>query len=372
MNRNRSMGLIAAALLVASSGLLASADTGEPEQAHDALEFSVAAGGAATAIGLPPGRVVTVSLFDAEGRPWQAVEIEGPTADWLSYRRAAVHSHVLFLESRQKRGSGNLVALLEGLAAPVHLALAADASATATQVAVRLTDARRDASPSADAPAGAAPRGIAGALAGTDLDAAIREYLLANPEVLREALDPARQLASKVRAHRAELLSGDGVPVLGDADAPVTVVEFFDYRCGFCKRSLEAVRAAASRSGVRVQMREYPILGEDSQRAARIALAAARQGAYEGAHFALMAHDGDYGEATAERIAADLSLDLERLRADMSSPEVDALIAANREMASRLGVTGTPAFLVLGPERVEISPGALDTDRLNALIDSAG
>ncbi len=372
MNGNNIISLIAAALLVASGGLSAGSGSDEPGAAADVLEFSAAAGGAATAIGLPLGQVVTISFFDARGRPWPAVEIEAPTADWFSYRRAAKHAHVVLLESRRKRGSGNLVALLDGLAAPVHLALAADDAATATQVAVRLTDPRADASAGADAAGDAGSREIAGAPGGADLDAAIRNYLLSHPEVLREAMDPARQLASKVRAHRAELLSGEGVPMLGDVAAEVTVVEFFDYRCGFCKRSLDAVRAALSRAGVRLQMREYPILGEDSVRAARIALAAARQGAYGEAHFALMSHEGDYGEATVERIAADLGLDLEQLRADMASPEVEALIAANRAMASRLGVTGTPAFLVLGPERVEISPGALDAGRMNALIDAAG
>ena len=290
----------------------------------------------------------------------------GPEVDWLSYRPASEHKHVVFLESRAKRGAGNLVALLDGLATPVHLGLVADTTATVTRVEVRLTDPRR---------AAASGAGLAVDVAqGTpaDLDAAIREYLLSHPEVLREALDPARQLASRVATHREELLAGVGVPSLGDADGAVTVVEFFDYRCSYCKRSLDAVRAALAREGVRLQMREYPILGEDSARAARMALAAARQGAYGDAHFALMAHAGNYDEASLETIAAEIGLDIDRLRTDMAAPEVDAQIKANRELAARLGVTGTPAFLVLGPERVEISPGAVDAERLGALIDSAG
>lgn len=194
---------------------------------------------------------------------------------------------------------------------------------------------------------------------------------MANPQVLREALDPARQLASRVSDHREELLAAPGVPALGDPSGAVTVVEFFDYRCGYCKRSLEAVRAALRQAGVRVQMREYPILGEESVQAARAALAAARQGAYERAHFALMAHEGGFDAESIEGIARDLGLDVERLREDMASEGIGALIDANRELASRLGVTGTPAFLVLGPAGVQVSPGALDTDQLAGMIVDA-
>ncbi len=151
----------------------------------------------------------------------------------------------------------------------------------------------------------------------------------------------------------------------------VTVVEFFDYRCGYCKRSLDAVRGALRLAGVRVQLREYPILGDASVRAARAALAAARQGAYEAAHFALMEHDGEFDAAEIDSIMRGLGLDMERLAADLDSAGIDALIDANRELAARLGVTGTPAFLVLGPGGVEVSPGALDADRLAELIAAA-
>ncbi|MCZ0943300.1 MAG: DsbA family protein [Gammaproteobacteria bacterium] len=365
MNISKVIGLTAAALLLLKAGgpQANPGPDGLEGMGHRVLELS-AAKGVAPEIGLPPGRVVTVSFLDAEGTPWPAVEVVGPDADWLVHRPASQHAHVVFLESRGKRGSGNLVVLLDGLAIPVHLGLTTDASAAVAQVEVRLQDTRA----ATVSGRGSSPQSAAVA----DLDTAIGDYLLSHPEVLREALDPARQLTSQVEAHRDELLAAPEVPLLGDASGAVTVVEFFDYRCGFCKRSLNAVHAALAREGVRLQMREYPILGEDSARASRLALAAAHQGAYEEAHFALMAHEGEYDDASVERLASELGLDLERLRADMSSPKVDALIEANRELAVRLGVTGTPAFLVLGPERVLVSPGAVDVDRLNALIDSAG
>ena len=329
------------------------------------IEISAAAPEPQPAVTVGAGRITTLSFADASGAPWPVTEVMGSQAGGLSSRRALEHSHLVFLESPETGASGNVVLLLDGLAAPVHLEIVADETAGPTRFDVRLLDERpAAAAPASDGPASAAP--------GTDLDEAIRAYLLAHPEVLREALDPSRQLVAQVEGHRTELLEGDGVPLLGDASGAITVVEFFDYRCGYCKRSLEAVRAALSAAGVRLQMREYPILGEDSVRAARAALAAARQGAYERAHFALMAHEGDYDDTAIEGIASDLGLDLDRLQADMSSPEVDALIEANRELAARLGVTGTPAFLVLGPERVQVSPGAVDAERLLRMIEGAG
>ena len=360
MNGKGVIGLAAVALLIVGGGLCAAPGSADREDAgHRVVELSAASGGAVPDIGLPPGRVVTVSFLDAEGTPWPAAEIIGPTADWLAYRSASKHGHVVFLEGSGKRGSGNLVALLDGLATPVHLGLAADASASATRVEVRVTDPRALTASAAD-----------GTQSG--LNAAIREYLLANPQVLREALDPRRQLASRVSEHRQELLGAPGVPALGDLSGGVTVVEFFDYRCGYCKRSLDAVRGVLEKAGVRLEMREYPILGEGSVLAARAALAAARQGAYEAAHFALMEHEGGFDAGAVDSIMDGLGLDMERLAADMASEAVGALIGANRELAARLGVTGTPAFLVVGPGGVEVSPGAVDADRLAGMIDAAG
>lgn len=331
------------------------------------VEWSAAGLGPSPLLGLPRGQVVTVSFLDAVGDPWPISELEGSQALWLKVRKAATHPHVavvqhLALQDQRADASPNLVALLAGLSAPVHLALDPGAERAPTAVTVRIAES-----------SGSAPSpGMAAAPHGADFDAEIREYLLANPQVLREALDPARQLVARVSEHRDELLAAEGVPALGDLSGAVTVVEFFDYRCGYCKRSMDAVRGLLESDGVRVEMREYPILGEESEAAARAALAAARQGAYEAAHFALMAHEGGFDAAAIESIMGELGLDVARLTADMASAEVDALIEANRELASRLGVTGTPAFLVLGPGGVEVSPGAVDADRLARMIATAG
>ena len=362
----RTRTLLAAVLLGALLTTAGTAAAG-PADGRTELRWSAAEPGPPPVLGLAPGRVLTVSFLDGSGGAWPVSELVAPEVPWLTVRRAAEHPHVAIVRTASDATARdgvpvNLVALLAGLSAPVHLTLGPGAVEAPTAVTVRITESRG---------AGAA---IAGAETprGADLDEAIRGYLLANPDVLREALDPRRQLAARVSERREELLGAAGVPVLGDAAGAVTVVEFFDYRCGYCKRSLDAVRSALLLAGVRLQMREYPILGEESDLAARAALAAARQEAYGAMHFALMAHEGEYDLPALVRIAQDLGLDVDRLRADMDSPQVAALIEANRELASRLGVTGTPAFLVVGPGGVEVSPGAVDADRLAAMVDAAG
>lgn len=352
--------------ILALLSLGVAADSAPPAIGRTEVEWSASGPGAPPRLGLPADRVITVSFLDSAGDPWPVSELEGPSAPWLFVRRATDHPHVAILRTGAGAWpdgvSANLVALLAGLPEPVHLALGPDSATAPTALTVRILESR-----SGDAPPGAPAEPH-----GADFDAAVREYLLANPQVLREALDPRRQLASRVSEHRQELLGAPGVPALGDPSGGVTVVEFFDYRCGYCKRSLDAVRGVLEKAGVRLEMREYPILGDGSALAARAALAAARQGAYEAAHFALMEHEGEFDAGAVDSIMDGLGLDMERLAADMASEAVGALIDANRELAARLGVTGTPAFLVVGPGGVEVSPGAVDADRLAGMIDAAG
>ena len=364
--RTRPLGALAALFWLALLVPGAMADSPEPDRRTE-IAWSAAGSGPSPVLMLPTHRAVTVSFVDAAGEPWPVSDLAVPTTTlWLTARRAKAHPHVAILTGAETAadgaGSANLVALLDGLATPVHLTLEPGPAGSATAVTVRIAERLGD---DALADGSAVSRGAA-------FEAAVRDYLLANPGVLREALDPSRQLAARVAERRDELLAAAGVPALGDASGAVTVVEFFDYRCGYCKRSLEAVRGALLQAGVRVQMREYPILGEESVYAARAALAAARQGAYEAAHFALMEHGGAFDDASIGSIMRELGLDVERLLADMASDEIAGLIEANRELAARLGVTGTPAFLVLGPGGVEVSPGALDAERLAAMIDAAG
>ena len=371
---NRCMAGLGAGLCLAAP-TVAAEPVGLPPQI---VEWQADSAQAAAVVGIRPGWVVTVSFLDEHGRPWPIEELVAPMADAsesteLLFRPVASHSHAAMLQmlTRQRVGqrgkkdasNGNVVAFLKHLPTPVHLELALREGPLATQVEVRVQGvSHQEAAPAAANVAALDEAGLADAM---------REYLLANPDVIREAMDPARQVAAQATKLRDELLGAEGVPAKGDASAAVTVVEFFDYRCGFCKRSLDAVRTALEQPGVRVELRDYPILGEDSVRAAQAALAAGVQGRYVDAHLALMSHEGDYDDAALREIAAQLGLDAERLLEDMASVEVAARIEANRDLANRLGINGTPAFLVAGRERIDVAPGALDAARMREMIEAA-
>lgn len=328
------------------------------------ITLGLSADEAIPVLGLRPGHLTTVSFRDGAGASRAILGIEASTQA-IDVVRMATHPHVATLRAvgRGEPG-GNVVALIEGIDRPVHIAVAPKAP-QALRVVVDIAGGH------ASADVGSATALPAAGRTDGELRTLIRDYLLDHPEVIREALDPARQLASKVAELRDEIVGGAGVPTAGDPAGAVTVVEFFDFRCGYCKSSLDAVRAAAAQPGVRVELRDYPILGPESERASRLALAAGLQGRYEEAHFALMERQGGFGPDAVADLAAQLGLDAVRLEADMESAEVTERIGANRALAERLGVTGTPAFLVLGPGGVEVAPGSLDAARMLGMIEAA-
>jgi protein-disulfide isomerase len=176
----------------------------------------------------------------------------------------------------------------------------------------------------------------------------------------------ARQRAAIVE-NRSELLNDPASPVGGDPDGDVTLVEFFDYRCAYCRRVVSSMRALLDEDrDLRVVFKELPVLGPDSERAARAALASRRQGGYVPFHFALMAAE-DLSLPGIRAAAEAVGLDADRLEADMMAPEVNAANQANYSLANELGIEGTPAF-VIGSQLI---PGAVDKARLEQLIRDA-
>ena len=141
-----------------------------------------------------------------------------------------------------------------------------------------------------------------------------------------------------------ELFSKTDDPALGEGET--IVAEFFDYQCGYCKRMFPAVINAMNASKVRVVVKEFPILGPNSVLAAEYALAADKQGKYAEFHGKLMTAPGRLSPESLDAAALELGLDLNQLKADAKSPEVQAIIARNRQLASALQITGTPAFFV--------------------------
>ncbi len=203
------------------------------------------------------------------------------------------------------------------------------------------------------------------------------EAILENPEIVMEAVDilrareaeaAAAQQAEALSGNLARLTDGDNAPVLGNPDGDVTVVEFFDYNCPYCRQAGAAVKALIEADGeVRVVYREWPILGEGSVVAARAALAARAQGKYEAMHWALMGAQGRLDEPQVMEIAEGAGLDMDRLRADMALPAVDAHIEASMALAEEIGFTGTPSF-VIGDAPV---PGLVPVEEMQRLVEAA-
>ena len=184
----------------------------------------------------------------------------------------------------------------------------------------------------------------------------IKDYLVKNPEIIIEvqgALEAklekenAERLKVAIAENAKELFRHPNAAVAGDPDGDITVVEFFDYNCGYCKRSLgEIVKLVESDPKVRVVFKELPILSKGSAEAARVALAARNQGKYWELHRALLAARGQANAASALKLAEELGLDMEQLKTDMESDEVKAEIAQSEALAQKMGVNGTPHFLV--------------------------
>ena len=205
----------------------------------------------------------------------------------------------------------------------------------------------------------------------------VREYLLEHPEVIEEAIRGLRakresQKQTRVRAalreHGTALRSHPMSPVSGNPKGDVTLVEFFDYQCGYCKRALKPVKELLETDRqLRIVWKEFPILGPASRFAARAAMAARKQGRYLEFHLAVMGSKGRLTEAGVMGIARRIGLDADRLRTDMEDPAIDKYLDETARLARTLGIGGTPAF-VIGDTLV---PGAVDGARLKQLIAKA-
>lgn len=205
-------------------------------------------------------------------------------------------------------------------------------------------------------------------------DERIREYIVANPDVIIESLqiyDYEQRLERDrvaVSMNRAAVYENAASPVGGNPDGDVTLVEFFDYRCGFCKSAFpDLLRLIEEDGNIRLVYKEYPILGPDSLIASRAALASVRQSRYVDFHNALMAHQGDFSHESIMAIAIQVGLDADQLTLDMESPEIAQLIQDNLALAQNLNVGGTPTFVV----NDEVIMGAVGIDVLRESIARA-
>jgi protein-disulfide isomerase len=205
----------------------------------------------------------------------------------------------------------------------------------------------------------------------------ISQYLKDHPEEVMAALRLAQGNAEKRQLAEAQLaleeqqdqiFNNPADPVSGNAKGDVTVVEFFDYRCPYCKRVTDSLMTLLTDDpNIKLVYKEFPILGPQSVVAAKIALAAHRQGKYEQVHTAFMAHKGAFEEADLLELAASVGADPVKLAADMQDPAIHGQLQANESLATALGITGTPGFL-FGKQLV---PGAVSLDDMKKLVTEA-
>jgi protein-disulfide isomerase len=209
------------------------------------------------------------------------------------------------------------------------------------------------------------------------IEGVIHDYLMHNPDVLIEALRGAEdklnreadEKATKALSdRRSEIFDDPATPVGGNPQGDVTLVEFFDYRCPYCKQVLPSLQTLLKEDPkLRFVYKEMPVLGPQSVTAAHAALAAQRQGKYEAFHTAMMATKGQITEDTVYRVAGSVGLDVDRLKQDMAAPEVEKALKANLALADALNIHGTPGFIIGN----HIVPGALDLDALKDMIADA-
>jgi len=209
------------------------------------------------------------------------------------------------------------------------------------------------------------------------IEGIIHDYLMQNPDVLIEALRGAEDKlnreadakASKVLTDRRnEIFDDPATPVGGNPRGDVTIVEFFDYRCPYCKQVLPALQTLVKDDrNLRFIYKEMPVLGSVSVTAAHAALAAQRQGKYEVFHNAMMGTKGQISEETVFKVAGSVGLDIDRLKQDMTAPEIERAIKSNLALADALNIRGTPGFIIGN----RIVPGALDLETLKDMIADA-
>jgi protein-disulfide isomerase len=194
----------------------------------------------------------------------------------------------------------------------------------------------------------------------SEIRAIVRDYLVRNPDVLREALDA---LAERSDAERWQRMKSDSRDFsIGPANAQIVIVEFFDYRCPYCHAALEWIEdIRRTRSDVRIVLKEFPILSEASMQAARANIAAMPQGRYWQFHRALMSFRGELTDDRINQIAREAGIDVPRMRRAMQSPEVTRLLEDNRALAVDMGGNATPLFIINGEQVQGFDEERLDT-----------
>lgn len=221
-----------------------------------------------------------------------------------------------------------------------------------------------------------------------EIEKVVHDYLVTNPNVLVEASQALQQKQQQVMQKEAKSaitqhateLAGGTLAIAGNAKGDVTLVEFFDYQCIHCKKMKPVVSELIKKNpNLRVVFKEFPIFGKESEIASKAAIAAAMQGKYLALQEALFHSEGHLDEQKIMSMAEGAGVNMGKLKADMQSKEVADLLSANRQLAEKIHLMGTPAFMVLSTPKGQFKlgsetafiPGAASEEALQALIKKA-
>ena len=209
------------------------------------------------------------------------------------------------------------------------------------------------------------------------IDKQIEDYLMRNPEKLDKALDNMQSFLTQRETRLRQQALDDNADALyrnaadysmGPANAPITIVEFFDYNCGYCKRSFAPLmEVLQENSDVRLVFNEYPILGEPSYDAASTALALNDKMKYLTYHSKLMSSSNRLSQLVIDKALSEMKLPPQKIKSDARADKYILHISATRQLADAIGVSGTPAFVINGA----LFPGALDKDELTQAVKTA-
>ena len=212
-----------------------------------------------------------------------------------------------------------------------------------------------------------------------EIERIVRDYILQNPEIIEKALvaleaqrreAAAAEQAGKITELKDTIINSEHQAVMGNPDGRVTLVEFFDYNCGYCKRAMsDLIALMESNPDLRVVMKEFPILSEGSMEAARISIAVKdlNPDLYKDYHLELLGRGGQANRQKAISIAKELGLDTDALKKAAEEGSVTENIQEVRQIAQALGINGTPAYVVGG----EVVSGAVGFDQLQTRIQEA-
>ena len=210
-----------------------------------------------------------------------------------------------------------------------------------------------------------------------DIEAIIKDYIQNNPEVILDSVEAygrAQQEISQADKQKAVdenigwILANKKLPVAGNPNGDVTIVEFYDYNCGYCKKAISDVTTLLEEDkNIKMVFVEMPILGRTSELAARWALAAEEQGGFLPFHIAMMRNHGPITEDLLEKVSRDNGLDVAKMRVYVESDEAAALIAEKSQKAADMGISGTPAFIIDG----QLYGGYIGLDAMKRAIKEA-